>query len=241
MASTAAISITGPDIDEVFSCPEESTFYAQCLRSLIFGRQMAPQTVTEFGAGDGAPVIEAVRISGFKGTVHGFELSVAACHVANRNVKLSGLHGRYVIENQSFFDSTPPADCLIANPPYLPAPDANIRMPLLYAGDDGCLVTNALLSMNYDRVLVMISSYSNPVGSLRHAAVHGYAVSDFMLAPLTFGIYSSEAKVRQHIGMLKETYRAFYTEDMYLLAGVLFDRHASTDRSAALRKLITAL
>ncbi len=207
----------------------------------VFGRETLPRTVIEFGAGDGVPVIESMRVSGFKGTVRGFELSVAACHVANRNIKLSGLHGRYVIENRSFFDSRQTADCLIANPPYLPAPDENIRMPPLYAGDDGCLMTNALLAMNYDRALLMISSYSNPLRCLQHAADIGYAVSGFMLAPLTFGIYSSEPKVRKQIGMLRETNRAFYSEDMYLLAGVLFDKHQSTNLSTPLRKLLTAL
>lgn len=242
MVSTSASTVTELGVDEVFSCPEESTFYAQCVRSLVFAREEPPRTVVEFGAGDGGPVIEAVRASRFQGSIRGFELSAGACHVANHNIKLSGLRRHYAVEHSSFFaQRAPDANCLIANPPYLPAPDDDIRMPLLYAGADGALVTNALLSMAYDRVLLMISSYSNPAGSLRHAAVHGYAVSGFMLAPLTFGIYSSEPKVRRHIEMLKETNRAFYSEDMYLLAGVLFDRRATADLSAPLINIMTAL
>jgi hypothetical protein len=35
--------------------------------------------------------------------------------------------------------------------------------------------------------------------------------------------------------------QAFYSEDMYLLAGALFDKHASADLSAPLLQLLTAL
>ena len=34
-----------------------------------------------------------------------------------------------------------PASCLIANPPYIPAPDDNILMPALYGGEDGANLT----------------------------------------------------------------------------------------------------
>lgn len=131
MASTAA---RNADVDEIFSCPEESTFYAQCLRSRVFARDEPPRTLAEFGAGAGGPVIEAVRASQFKGSIRGFELSAAACHAANHNIKLHGLRGRYTVEYGSFFARpAPKADCLIANPPYLPAPDRDIRMPLRMA------------------------------------------------------------------------------------------------------------
>ena len=34
-----------------------------------------------------------------------------------------------------------PASCLIANPPYIPAPDNNILMPALHGGEDGANLT----------------------------------------------------------------------------------------------------
>lgn len=47
------------------------------------------------------------------------------------------------IHNGCFFQGMRdiPASCLIANPPYIPAPDANILMPALHGGEDGANLT----------------------------------------------------------------------------------------------------
>jgi methylase of polypeptide subunit release factors len=230
--------------DEVFHCLEESSFYAQCLHSLIFAREARPQTVVEFGSGDGGPVIEALRHSGFTGAIQGFELNPAAYDIANRNIQDNALNGLYRVRNECFFAAKAlRADCLIANPPYLPAPDRDIRLPLLYGGEDGSMLTNILLSLNYDTVLLMISSYSNPIGTLRRAAAEGYAVSSFLIAPLSFGVYSSEPKVRRRIETLRKTGRAFYDGSMYLLAGVRFEKRQREvpELSLGLIKILTAL
>ncbi len=39
-----------------------------------------------------------------------------------------------------------PAGCLIANPPYIPAPDNNILMPALYGGEDGANLTRVSIT-----------------------------------------------------------------------------------------------
>ena len=43
-------------------------------------------------------------------------------------------------------------------------------------------------------------AYSNPIGTLRHAAARGYAVADFLAVPLPFGTYSSQPEVRRARG-----------------------------------------
>ncbi len=230
--------------NEVFHCLEESSLYAQCLHSLIFAREASPRTVVEFGSGDGSPVIEALRRSGFRGSIQGFELNPVAFNIANRNIRSNAFDGLYRVRNECFFAAAAPrADCLIANPPYLPALDRNIRLPLLYGGEDGSTLSNKLLSLNYDKALLMISSYSNPIGTLHHAAAKGYAVSGFLIAPMSFGVYSSELKVRRRIETLRKTGRAFYDGSMYLLAGVRLEkrRRDVPDLSAGLIKILTAL
>jgi hypothetical protein len=243
MSSAVARDIHGCEADSVFFCPEESRFYAQCLKSLVFTRDWAPKSIVEFGSGDGSPVMEALYETHFAGHIEGFELDPVACDIAKANIKASQLENRYTVTNACFLSHAPIMDCLIANPPYLPAPDRNIRLPLLYGGGDGSLLTNALLSLSYSSAVLMISSYSNPAGTLRHAATEGYAVSDFIVAPLTFGPYSSELKVKHRIEALRKAGRAFYDGDMYLLAGVLFTkrRGRALDRSAELSQNLTSI
>lgn len=243
-AIVAAQACSSNGTSEVFHCLEESSFYAQCLHSLVFARQMSPRTVVEFGSGDGGPVIKALRHSGFAGTIQGFELNTAAYEIANHNIHGNALDNLYHVRNECFFAvGAPRADCLIANPPYLPAPDRDIRLPLLYGGKDGSMLTNMLLSLNYDTVLLMISSYSNPIGVLRRVAAEEYAVSGFLIAPMSFGIYSSEPKVRRRIETLRKVGRAFYDGSMYLLAGVRLEKRQRDvpDLSAGLTKILTAL
>jgi hypothetical protein len=59
---------------EIFICPEESQFYAQCLENMVLNR-CNNDTIVEFGSGDGSPVISALQKSIFKGVIHGFELN----------------------------------------------------------------------------------------------------------------------------------------------------------------------
>lgn len=230
--------------NEVFFCPEESHFYSYCLERLVFNQCSSSDYVVEFGCGDGTPVINALRRTAFDSTVYGYELNASACKVAMSRIRQCKLSHNYVIHNQSFFDSQrPKAHYLIANPPYLPAPDSNICMPLLHGGTDGATITNRLLTLDYPSVMVLVSSYSNPIGTIALAAAQGYNVSDFMITPLQFGYYSSEPKVRNWITELRDDGKAFYSRNIYLLAGVLFRKQsiANVDLSAELTQVMTTL
>lgn len=230
--------------NEVFFCPEESQFYSHCLELLVLRNCVSSERVVEFGCGDGSPVISALLRTSFNSSIHGYELNPSACKVARSRIEQYDLGCKYIIHNQSFFESSKPeADYLIANPPYLPAPDNNILMPLLHGGTDGSVLTKRLLSLGYDNALLMISSYSNPVDTIYSAIAQGYIVADFMVVPLKFGYYSSEPKVEGSILELRKDRKAFYSENIYFLAGVLFKQQPESpvDLSTELVQVMTAL
>ena len=227
---------------EIFFCPDESHFYSQCLDRMVFNVCQDDTSIVEFGAGDGSPVINSLLKSPFNGLVNGYELNDRACQVAKDAIELHQLNHRYVVHNSNFFDSTP-ANYLIANPPYIPAIDADIYMPALHGGRDGAGITKRLLEMNFPRAMLLISAYSDPVGIIECAIDHGYQVEDFIASPMSFGYYSSEPKVKQRIIELHQHRKAFYSQNIYMLAGVLFKKqhNRKTDLSAELIKIMTAL
>lgn len=230
--------------NEVFFCPEESQFYSQCLENMVLSRCTHDDLVVEFGAGEGAPVINSLLKNNFDCTIHGYELNAAACQLSRSRIKQYQLEDQYIIHNQCFFQHAPNhASYLIANPPYLPAPDDDIYMPSLHGGTDGATITKKLLEIGYQNVLLMISAYSNPVETINYAIAQGYQVIDFMLSPLKFGYYSREPKVKKAIVELRKNSQAFYSQNVYFLAGVLLkkqdDHHL--DLSAELLKVMTVL
>ncbi|MBF2025786.1 MAG: SAM-dependent methyltransferase [Oscillatoriales cyanobacterium C42_A2020_001] len=230
--------------DEVFFCPEESYFYSYCLERFVLSTCSSQEKVIEFGCGDVTPVIHSLTRNAFLGVIHGYELNASACQVAKSRIEKYCLTSKYVVHNESFFDANKPnADYLIANPPYLPAPDDDICMPALRGGCDGSGITCKLLTLDIPAVLLMISSYSNPVDTINHAIANGYYVADFMVSPLQFGYYSSEPKVRETIHQLKRDRRAFFSDNIYFLAGVLFRKQhrSAVNVSDELIRVMTAL
>ena len=157
-------------LKDIFYCPEESNFYSHCLENLLFNKCDSSAVIVEFGSGDGSPVINSLVKSNFNGTVHGFELNNSSYKIARANVQEYEISDKYVIHNTSFFDaSIPKANYLISNPPYLPAIDDKIYQPLLHGGTDGSEIARRLLSLDYENVLLMLSSYSNPKGLINYA------------------------------------------------------------------------
>jgi methylase of polypeptide subunit release factors len=231
-------------LKDIFFCPEESNFYSYCLEALVLNNCFHPASIVEFGSGDGSPVIKSLLNTNFNGKIYGFELNSLACQAATLKIKEYKLSNKYVIYNRSFFDSAKPyANYLISNPPYLPALDNKIHQPLLHGGTEGITVTKQLLSLNYENVLVMASSYSNPEGLVDYAIAQGYHVANFIVSPLQFGYYSSELKVRNRIKELQKNNMAFYSKNIYLLAGILFSKEceSSVDLSTELIQLMTCL
>ncbi len=216
----------------VFVCPEESAFYTQCLQLFFSIYCDAISEVHEFGSGDGVPMVNAIRQSSFKGMIHGYEVNDASWSQANLLIQRCQIEKRYCVHLASFFDiCVQPSNCaLVTNPPYLPAlTDTVLYMKELYGGEDGAMISRKLLSLGYRTVLLMVSSFSNPVELLRFAAEQGYAVSDFLVTPLPFGLYSSQPEVKTQIFELYRKHRAFFSEHYYLLAGVIFRKTERVD------------
>lgn len=237
--------LTSTDLwNEVFICPEESNFYSDCLESLVLSQCCGSEAVVEFGSGDGTPVIKSLLKSNFRGMIYGFEVNSAAYRLAKSRIKNYDLANKYSIQNSCFFEEgNIDAEYLVSNPPYLPAMDDDIYQPRLHGGTDGSEIARRLLSLNYENVLLMVSSYSNPEGLINYAASKGYSVSNFLVSPLQFGYYSSEPKVINMIRQLRQNKKAFYSSNIYLLAGVLFKKQAKSvaDLSQELTQILTAL
>lgn len=214
--------------DEVFLCPEESLFYSQCLEKLVMNRPSQPITLIEFGCGDGSPVISCLLKTPFNGTIYGYELNPAAARLAQARAMQFGLHTKYKVANNCFFkgaaERKSTVQCLVANPPYIAAPDDDILMPALHGGEDGANLTRDLMSLGFDSAMLLISAYCDPVKTIRHAQKEGYIVADFMVTPLPWGVYSSEPKVKNHLNMMKKQGRAFFSDHTYFLAGALFQK-----------------
>ncbi len=231
-------------LKNLFVCPEESNFYSQCLESLVLSQCSQGECILEFGSGDGKPVINSLLKTEFNGVIYGFELNQLAYKVARDNILEYALTDKYIIRNISFFDfSKPTTKYLISNPPYLPALDNNIYQPLLHGGSDGSLISRRLLSLDYENVLLLVSSYSNPESLINYAITKNYHVSNFLVSPLKFGYYSSEPKVKNTIEEMQKKSQAFYSSNIYLLAGVLFTKShkAKVDLSTELIQIMTSL
>lgn len=231
-------------LKDVFYCPEESNFYSHCLERLVLKECDSSEVIVEFGSGDGSPVINSLITTRFNGIIHGFELNDLACKIAQSNIDEYELNNKYIIHNASFFESSVrKAKYLISNPPYLPAVDDNIYQPLLHGGTDGSTLARRLLSLGYENVLLMLSSYSNPEGLINYAIAKGYYIANFIISPLTFGYYSSEPKVKNTILELRRNGMAFYSKNIYLLAGILFKKQHedAVDLSTELIQLMTSL
>lgn len=231
-------------LKDIFFCPEESNFYSHCIETLVLNNCVGSESIIEFGSGDGSPVIQSLLRTRFNGVVHGFEVNNLACETAKSKINEYELSDNYLIHNCSLFDSAKlDAQYLISNPPYLPALDNKLYQPLLHGGIDGITVSKQLLSLDYENVLLMMSSYSNPEGLIDYGITRGYCTSNFIISPLTFGYYSSEPKVMNRILEMRRNNMAFCSENIYLLAGVLFTKQekAKVDISSELVQLMTSL
>ncbi|HEY9650710.1 MAG TPA: SAM-dependent methyltransferase [Coleofasciculaceae cyanobacterium] len=241
---TSNESVQSYSPNTVFFCPEESQFYSQCLENMVLNYCTPLESAVEFGSGDGSPVIQSLLRINFKGSIQGYELNRAACQLGQSRIEQYRLEHQYRIHNQCFFKNlSANVNYLIANPPYIPAPDDNLYMPSLHGGQDGASITKQLLSVGCETVMLMISAYSNPVETIDYAIAQNYKIVDFMISPLKFGYYSCEPKVKQTIAELRKHRKAFYSPNIYFLAGVLFKKNdnSSMDLSAELLKVMTAL
>src|SRR4051812_45357110 len=83
--------------------------------------------VVELGTGDASAIADVVRsLPGLR--VRSYDISAPSVERARRNIAARGVADRYTVELGDFFDAADsagglPVSTVIANPPYIPAPD----------------------------------------------------------------------------------------------------------------------
>jgi hypothetical protein len=232
----------------IFRDREESEFYAQCVRDFLFrhGYELLKnKEIIELGVGTGETIVELLKYHGFTGKIQGYEIDRASFEYAHHLVEKHAVSDRYIVINKNFFEAVQGSvtgGCVISNPPYLPASDCSIQIPELWGGPDGSEVTKRIVECGFERLILLVSSFSNPLSIINHAASYGYKVLDFAVRTMRFGIYSSELKVRDRIDQLSADGEAFVSADRYCVAGVAWvKRQDAFDLSSALAMALTSL
>jgi predicted RNA methylase len=215
-----------------FSSADESAHYgfSVCMLLEQYRSQLRweEKGVVELGTGDATAIADVVRSLPHL-RVHSYDISAPTVETARANITARGVADRYTAELGDFFDQAdaaggPPVSTVISNPPYIPAPDRDIRMPELWGGVHGNDLVLRLLKAGYDNVIAAVASYSDPVGTVDTAGDLGYRVVNFLAMGLDYGAYSSEPKVREHIRRLHAGGRGWAGEDGYMVAVALFTR-----------------
>ncbi|HEY0507122.1 MAG TPA: methyltransferase [Blastococcus sp.] len=216
-----------------FSSADESAHYgfSVCMLLEQYRTQLRWEAdgVVELGTGDATAIADVVRaLPGLR--VRSFDISAPAIETARSNIDERGVADRYSVELGDFFDQADSAGgdraaTVISNPPYIPAPDRDIRLPELWGGVHGNDLMLQLLKAGYDNVIAAVASYSDPVDTVRTAGDLGYRVGNFLAMGLDFGPYSGEPKVRDHIRRLCADGRGWAGENEYMVAVALFTRN----------------
>jgi hypothetical protein len=231
-----------------FSSADESAHYgfSVCLLLEQYRRQLgwADGGVLELGTGDASAIADVVRALP-ELRVRSFDISADSLERARRNIAERGVADRYTVELGDFFtatgvDGAAPVTTVIANPPYIPAPDGDIRMPELWGGVHGNDLSLQLLKAGYPNVIMAVASYSDPIGTVTTAGDLGYRVANFLAMGLDYGPYSSEPKVREHIRRIVAEGRGWAGDDEYMVAVALFTRDPQIpgDRSGQLLRAL---
>ena len=235
-------------VDGFFDCAEESAHYAFSVQLLL--AQYAgivpwqSEGVAELGSGDAGAIAHVVRaVPGL--TVHGTDISGTSVARAHDTIDRLGVADRYTVELGDFFAwADSPAggrvSTVIANPPYIPAPDGDILMPELWGGWAGNDLVLRLLKAGFDHLLVALPSYSDPAATLAAADELGYQVANFLAMGLEFGAYSREPKVARHIARLTAEGHGWAADDSYVVAVALLTRSPALPRNRA-TELLRAL
>ena len=234
--------------DGFFDCAEESAHYAFSVQLLLtqYAAQVPWQSegVAELGSGDARAIAHVVRALPDL-TVHGTDISPTS--VARARETITGLQvaDRYTVELGDFFTwADSPAgeriSTVIANPPYIPAPDGDILMPELWGGWHGNDLALRLLTAGFEHVLVALPSYSDPAATIAAARDLGYRTANFLAMGLEFGAYSREPKVAEHIARLTAEGHGWAGDDSYVVAVALLTRSPELHRDRS-TELLRAL
>lgn len=223
---------TNNDPGTFFICHEESQFFSLCIDYLVL-KNSGFKNILEYGSGDGLPVLEALSQSSFDGEIKGYEINEHAYQRACLNISNMDESNRYIINKGCFFKSFKNDNeekCIIANPPYVPAPEKEkLILPYLWGGYDGSEVLKSLFNLNTMGVMILIPSISNPEDVINHGVKKGYNVVFFLNTTLPFGTYTSQEYVKNHLSDLKAENKSYFRENHYFLSGALFLKDIKDD------------
>jgi hypothetical protein len=231
-----------------FSSVDESAHYgfSVCMLLKQYRAQLGwvEEGVVELGTGDATAIADVVS-SLPELRVRSYDISAPSVERARENIATRGVADRYTVELGDFFDRADsaggrPVSTVIANPPYIPAPDRDILMPELWGGVHGNDLVLQLLKAGYPNVIVALPSYSDPAGTLRTSADLGYRVANFLAMGLDYGPYSSEPKVREHIRRICAEGHGWTGDEEYMVAVALLtqDPDIPGDRAAHLLRAL---
>src|SRR3954453_9068066 len=218
-----------------FSSADESAHYgfSVCMLLEQYRDQLgwADGGILELGTGDASAIADVVRALP-ELRVRSYDISAESLERARRNIAERRVADRYTVELGDFFDAAdatgtgggPRATTVIANPPYIPAPDRDIRMPELWGGVNGKDLALQLLKAGHPHVIMGVASYSDPIGTVTTAGDLRYRLVNFLAMGLDYVPYSSEPKVRDHIRRLCAEGRGWTGEDEYMVAVALFSQ-----------------
>jgi hypothetical protein len=232
----------------IFRDREESEFYAQCVRDFLFRHSyelLENKDIVELGVGTGETIAELLKYHDFTGKIRGYEIDRASYEYARQLIDAHSVSDRYLVLNDDFFEGVKGSilgGCAISNPPFIPARDQSIRMPELWGGPDGSSVTKQIIECGFEHLILLVSSFSNPLDIINRASSCGYRVLDFAVRTMRFGAYSSEPNVREQIVELGRQSKAFISADRYCVAGVAWVKNDNVvDLSTALAQSLTSL
>ncbi|MBL6447571.1 hypothetical protein JMN32_14730 [Fulvivirga sp. 29W222] len=228
----------------VFDSKSESYFYSQCIERYALSKKNAPMNIVECGSGDGMPIIRAVKVVDYQGSIVSYEINEHAHRQALENIRKHQMMGSYQVFNQSFFDAKQfnSTECLISDPPFLPCLSNNMIDPYLRGGNNGNEFTKRLFEHCFDEMIILIPSYTDPIGTIEHARDQGYDIIDFMISPMELTFYSKDKEVYNRLKAMKQEEKSFFVNDYFLLAGVHFKKsqRKNSDKFKGLIKLLTA-
>jgi methylase of polypeptide subunit release factors len=208
----------------------ETLFYGICAQEFLVRISTGPNRVTrvaELGCGSGEIIAGILPSAPLVEKIYGYEIHEPSAVMARAVSRVKGLEDRYEILLEDFFVGTPTLGLAAAmsNPPYLPSHIPPSTMTELWGGADGTSVTKRILDHEFDHLLLMVSSYSDPADVVKHASGLGYKVSHYVVQTRKFGKYSRESIVLRRIKELASNGKAFVQDDYYNLAGVTWEKN----------------
>jgi len=209
-------------LSDAFYDVDESPFYASEVASFARRIDSPPNclTIHEFGSGSAQAVCDVFGLLPERAQIIGYEIDPTSCQIARAMVSAAGLSDRYLIREEDFFAARDAIKCrsaLVANPPYLPISGSTSAFPDLSGGPSGNEVSKQILRSGFGRVLLIMSSFADPLSLFDEAIRLGYRLVYWNSISVPFGQHCNRPNVAAGIHRLAASGRAYVQENRYLV------------------------